>query len=195
MSDSDHLIQLFDAPESLGSAVAAFLAEGIRDDANLLVVARAAHVRAISEGLTALGYSMASLVGAGRLTVLDARTTMRGFMPKDRVDAALFEQTVGDTVRGLAATSGALLRVYGEMVDVLAEEQNYEAVTQLEGLWNELGTSTPFCLLCGYASSHFVSASVGDHLRSICQQHTRLLRGAGDVLANYVLETTLQPAG
>ena len=50
--ESEHIVQLFDSSESLGSGVAAFLAQGLAEDGKALVVARPRHVDAI---LNALG--------------------------------------------------------------------------------------------------------------------------------------------
>ena len=79
--------------------------------------------------------------------------------------------------------------MYGEMVDILAEEGNFAAVDDLETLWSELGTRLPLTLLCGYASAHFAAPGANGLMRRVCDLHQRVERREHDVLANWLLET------
>ena len=125
---SEHIVQLFDVVDSLGTGVAEFLSQGLAQDGNCLVVARPYNLELIEQGLTAAGYVPGALKAEGRFTVLDAGTTLRRFMRAGAPDAALFESEIGDLVRRLAAGSNGQLHVYGEMVDILAEEGSYQAL-------------------------------------------------------------------
>jgi hypothetical protein len=187
---SEHIVQLFDVIDSLGTGVAAFLSQDLAQDGNCLVVARPQNLELIEQELTVAGYDAGALKAEGRFTVLDARTTLRRFMRAGAPDAALFESQVGDLVRRLAAGSNGQLHVYGEMVDILAEEGSYQALEELEGLWNDLAATESFRLLCGYASSHFTVPKGGDRLRAICHHHMRVHRNNEDLLANWLIETT-----
>jgi hypothetical protein len=186
---SEHLIQLFDGPESLGSGVAEFLAQGLAQHSHVLVVARPQHVEMITRQLAKAGHDPAALTVERRWIVLDARASLARFMRGGAPDAVLFESAVGDLVRRLAAESDGPLHVYGEMVDILAEEGSYAAVEALEGLWNELAATESFSLLCGYASSHFAAPKGSARLRAICHHHTRVHQNNEDLLANWLLTT------
>ena len=187
---SEHIVQLFDVIDSLATGVATFLSQGLAQDGDCLVVARPQNLELIEQELTAAGFDPAALKAGGRFTVLDARTTLGRFMRGGAPDAALFESHIGDLVRRLAAGSEGQLHVYGEMVDILAEEGSFEALEELEGLWNELAATESFTLLCGYASSHFAAPKGGERLRTICHHHTRVHRNNEDLLANWLIETT-----
>ena len=187
--ESEHIVQLFDTPESLGSGVAAFLARGLADEGKLLVVARPQHVAAIGEALRAAGYDVDALIASETLTILDARATLQRFM-RGLPDRELFEAHVADVVRRLAAGSAGQLHAYGEMVDLLAEDGSFSAIDMLEELWNELAATASFTLLCGYASSHFAAAHGGERLQTICRQHTRVDRASDDLLGNWLLNTS-----
>jgi hypothetical protein len=184
---SEHVVQLFDASDSLGTAVAAYLHEGLLNGSGLLVVAKPANVQAIADALVPRGISMPVCLNNGQLTVLDAHTTLGGFLREDSPDAALFETTVGKVVRGLCHTFQGNLRIYGEMVEILAEEGNFRAAEELEGLWNELGTVESFTLLCGYSSAHFVGPEGGHALQRICGKHTRVHQNNADLLGRWLL--------
>jgi hypothetical protein len=190
----DHVVQLFDAPESLGESVAAFLHQGVVDGALLLVVAKPANLQAIGDALTARGLSMARLIEGGQLTVADAHVALHGFMRNGTPHPQLFRETIGRLVGRLHAESSARIRVYGEMVNILAEEGNYRGAGELEELWNALGAHRSFFLLCGYDSAHFAAPDAGDWLRHICSRHTRVHQHHADLLASWLLQGKgLQP--
>jgi hypothetical protein len=185
--NSEHTVQLFDVPESLGESVAAFLHEGLLEGAPLLVVARPANLRSIGDALTQRGLSMPALIEDQSLVVLDAHTTLNSFMRNGAPHPPLFDASVASVVGRFARGTSARLRVYGEMVDILAEEGNYRGAEELEELWNALGTMYSFSLLCGYASAHFAAPDAGDSLQHICHRHTRVHQNHVDLLANWLL--------
>ena len=184
---SEHLVQLFDEPESLVSGVADFLYAGWSRGDNLIVVARSAHWALTSKELEARGCPVAETVASGRLVVLDAATTMATFMINGAPDRERFNAVVGELVASLRAGSKAGLSVYGEMVDLLVAQGNFEAAERLEALWNELGQTCSFCLLCGYSSAHFGDESTSAHLHEICGLHDRASARTTDLLATWLL--------
>jgi hypothetical protein len=183
----EHIVQLFDVPESRGDAVARFLSDGLAAGDHALVVARPTHVRAIADSLARLGVAIPDLVSHGRLTVLDAAVAMRAFMWNGLPDGERFGSSMGAEVRRLAAESPAGLRIYGEMVDILAEEGNFRGACALEQLWNQLAADATFTLLCGYASAHFAAPNAGSMLRTVCEHHGRVLQSGDDLLGNWLL--------
>ena len=186
---SDHIVQLFDTEASLASSVAAYLADGFRRGDVLLMVARPAHWRATSKRLRKLGFDVEDAVEHRRLVVLDAATTLASFMRRGSVDAEQFEEVVGAAVRQLAATAPCL-RIYGEMVDLLAEEGNLDGALHLETLWNDLARRYSFTLLCGYASAQFTNRETVEALKHICGAHSHLQRKSIDVLGNWILRNS-----
>lgn len=184
---SDHILQLFDTNESLAETVAAFLAEGDVLGESLLVVCTEPHWHAIVEAMRTIGCDPIIASGEGRLTVLDAANLLSRFMRRGEPSRALFEQSVGTLVRRLSAESGGRLRIYGEMVELPAQEGNYAAAEHLEQRWNELGATTPFRLLCGYSAAHFAAPDAGSALAAICAQHTKLVTQSQDPLAEFLL--------
>jgi hypothetical protein len=124
----------------------------------------------------------------GRLTVLDVHAVLPGILCGRDVDAAAFRATVGALVARLAHRSTrAGLRIYGELVEVLAEDDNCEAAREIEHLWNELREQHQFTLLCGYSAAHFTGPAGAPALRAICEQHTRVQRNASDLLGSWLL--------
>jgi len=184
---SEHIVQFFDSRESMANSVAAFLAEGCRQGERLLVVAKPKNWIAIADSLRAGGHAFADGLDTS-LTVLEADTAMSQFMRHGLPDSLLFHRTIGELVRKLAADQHVGLRIYGEMVEVLAEEGNFHAAQRLEELWNELAVRHPFILLCGYSSAHFASRETREALLDICATHTQVHRTHADSLAEWLLD-------
>ena len=188
---SEHLLQLFDTEESLANSVSAFLVEGFHKGETLLVVATPPHWMAIRQALLERDLEVDAAIARKELRVLDAIEALSRFMRRGEPNRALFRQTVAALVAELATTAG--LRIYGEMVEVLACEGNYDAASQLEELWNQLSAEQSFTLLCGYSAPHFAAPDAGASLAKICSHHSRFTCDPHDALANFLLSR--QPGG
>jgi hypothetical protein len=183
---SDHAVQLFDTAESVGDTVAAFLSEGVTTGDALLVVARGIHLEAITSALAHRHIPVQQLIDSGQLKMLDAVAVLRQLLLYGMPEEERFSRIVGDLVRSLVA-DGRHLRIYGEMVDVLAEQMEFAAVVRLEELWNALSDSLSITLLCGYASAHFAPDSASERLREVGSCHDRVVKGQSDMLGNWIL--------
>jgi hypothetical protein len=184
-----HVVQLFDSDESLIEAVTAFLHEGFTCGEKLVAVMNERRWYAVAMRLSACGMPVDEACAAGALTVHDASDLLEQFMRNGRPDPALFENSVGALIRELSA-GGARLRVYGEMVNVLAAEGEYRAALELEELWNDLGQRSEFRLYCGYSSAHFANPRDAEALRRICAAHSDVLSSQQDILGEFVLRLT-----
>jgi len=184
---SEHIVQFFDSRESLANTVAAFLAEGCRQGERLLVVAKPANWLAITSALRSGGHALSDGTETS-LTVIDAASALAQFMRHGLPDSLLFHKTIGALVRKLSGDAPAGFRIYGEMVELLAEEGNFHAAHRLEELWNELAVRYPFVLLCGYSSAHFASRDARESLINICAAHSHVHRHHTDALAEWLLD-------
>jgi len=184
---SEHLVQLFDDGASLAETVSDFLFEGWVQGCTLLVVARPHAWAATSERLISLGCNVPEATASGRLIALDAATTLASFSQNGLPLADRFEAEIAALVNRLVAENPAGLRIYGEMVDLLAAQGDFAAAEQLEILWNELGTHAPFTLLCGYASANFADERSAAALQSICGTHSKTTVKPTDLLGAWLL--------
>jgi hypothetical protein len=95
---------------------------------------------------------------------------MHRFLARDRRDPGGFEQLIGDVLeRATAARRPAV--VYGEVVALLWEAGLVSAVIELESLWNELGRSYSFSLICGYPVQHGAAEALG----AVCRLHSSVI--------------------
>jgi hypothetical protein len=182
-----HLVQLFDDPESLAETVGRYLFEGWQAGETLLVVARPEHWARASQALALNGCPVDAAIASGQLVVRDAATTLAGFLRNGRPMPERFARTVARLVGDLVVQRRAPLRIYGEMVDILAAQGDLACVCEVEALWNELGSRHPFRLLCGYSSGHFGDARTAAKLREICEAHDRASAKPTDLLGSWLL--------
>jgi MEDS: MEthanogen/methylotroph, DcmR Sensory domain len=184
---TEHIVQLFDDVDSLADTVSAFLRVGLAERDTALVVITPDHWKAIALRLRERGGSRHAKSRSDRLIVRDANATLKRFMRHGVVDRELFQESVGALVSRLA-TSGRRLRIYGEMVDLLAAEGNFVGAQQLEELWNDLREREPFTLFCGYSAGNFGNPCSADALGLICRSHSQVRSHQRDVLGSFLLQ-------
>ena len=176
------MVQLFDAPRSLADAVSHFLIEGRARGEHLLVIARASHWQLIRAYLERRGFPVDD--GAEGMTVIDARKIRTRIMRRGLLDPGRMEDTLGTLIAELTGPRG--LRVYGEIVELFAEEGNFEQACALEDYWNHLQQNYGFTLLCGYSAAHFADPRNSHHLREVCGRHTAVKSQPADTLGTWL---------
>lgn len=181
--DREHIIQLFDAPRSLADAVSQFVIEGRSLGNQLLVIARASHLKLIEGYLERRGFPVGD--PSQPLTVIDARKIRLRMMRRGILDPKRMHETLGDLVGQLAEVPGGL-RVYSELVELFAEEGSFEQTAAIEDYWNDLRERFDFTLLCGYSAAHFADPVHEDHLREICSRHTSVRSQSADSLGTWL---------
>ncbi len=178
-----HVVQLFDAPRSLADAVSHFLIEGRGRGDHLLVITRASHWQLIRAYLERRGCPVDD--PSERLTVVDARKLRSRMMRRGALDPARMEETLGGMIAELS-TAPEGLRVYGEIVELFAEEGNFEQACTLEDYCNHLQQKYRFTLLCGYSAAHFADPASSHHLREICNRHSAVKSQSADSLGTWL---------
>jgi len=181
-----HVVQLFDAPRSLADAVSHFLLEGRAQNEQLLAIARASHWQLIRAYLERRGCRVDE--SNERLTIVDARKVRSRMMRRGTLDPARMEETLGGMLAELSQMPGGL-RAYGEIVELFAEEGNFEDACALEDYWNHLQQKHRFTLLCGYSAAHFADPRNSQHLRDVCVRHTAVKSQSADALGTWLTTT------
>lgn len=191
-SASEHTARFFDSDESRAKSVAEFLAEGYACDETLLVIARPRLWTEVQGELISLAFPVAAAIAQKRLIVRDAVEMLNRISHHDVPSAPLFDSIIGSMVR--SAGHGRPVRAYGAMVDILAQQSEFEEAVRLEDLWNALSRHVPLNLMCGYCSAHFVAPGAQDALSDICAAHDRVDMQPQDQLGNWLLANAgIQP--
>jgi len=182
-----HRLHLFDTPASLAATVTSFFVEGYNAGGNLLIIAKPKHRAAILSALQTAGFFPQDSSGRQRLVALDAAEILDRITEDGSIDGARFNGCFAPLVNKLAATGK--LWIYGEVVELLAEQQDFVGAVRLEELWNGLAAQCPFTLLCGYSSSHFAPSTCRSALCDICGRHTHSAATNADTLGEWLLGT------
>jgi signal transduction histidine kinase len=180
-SPIDHRVLFYENEHFLAASVADFLADGLRGEQPVIVIATAPHRHSFALRLRAKGFDVDSATAAGRLAMLDAEELLATFMVGLTPNAEQFNRIVGGMINGsvlagrVLAGRGAGVRMYGEMVDVLWGAGNTDGAIRLEQLWNELGEQLAFSLLCAYPLGRFYHESHTRAFQEICRHHSDVL--------------------
>jgi hypothetical protein len=164
-----HGVRFYENSDGLCRIVANFIQEGLRKGESGIILATPAHATGIEALLIAGGIDTEASRMRGELVLLDANTVLAGFMTGGKPNAALFQQTVIPIIEKVSRSgTGSVVRLYGEMVDVLWKDGQTEAAMRLEAMWNSLANTHAFSLLCGYALGNFykdaaIAEIVGHH--------------------------------
>jgi hypothetical protein len=155
MNQSAHIVQFFARDEEYIRAAGAFLRDGLMAGDTCVVVATAEHHRQIDAYLFEQGLNAAALAAEYRYIPLQANATLQTFFdPAKGIDRVRFHRQF-NLLMSQAAARGYPVRLFGEMVSLLAEQGHPTQAIQLEELWNELSRHHSFTLFCSYKVSPF----------------------------------------
>lgn len=178
-SHAGHAVQVYADLDELAGSVAAYLYAGFENGEPAVLVATREHVARFAEKLAAAGWDERKVQADRLLVLVDADATLAEFMDGDRPSAPAFEAVIGTLLDRVAERfPQAPIRVFGEMVDLLAARGQTEVAVQLEQLWNELARRRSFSLLCGYRLDVFDRATQTGLLPDVCAEHSHVLPAA-----------------
>lgn len=166
-----HAVCFYEDSSSLARTVARFIGEGLAAGQAAVIVATASHGGFIRDQLTAMGVDSQGRIEHGGLLMFDADDVLNQFMVGNRPDAERFEHTTNPILEKAAGSRKRLVRIYGEMVDVLWSNGWEEAALSLEILWDQLIAGRKCSLLCGYSSS----VCPGEGFNTICDRHSHVV--------------------
>jgi len=170
---TDHIAQVYRDESFFMEAVVRFVAAGLRQGEGVTLVMRKANWDTLVERLAAQGFDVDRSVERGQISMHDADETLARLMKHGMPDAAAFHGTVGNVIRGMRSRY-KVVRAFGEMVDILWQDDRRDAAAALEGLWNELAREEPFALLCAYHIDP-LDGAYREHVAGICSTHTHLI--------------------
>lgn len=152
---ASHLVQFYGSSGDLLSSLSEYVIEGLRKDESCIVIATPDHVSNLRNLVNENGVDISVAEKSGQFIAYDADDTLAKFMINDLPDRQKFMYVVGGLIEDNIA-KGKPIRAYGEMVALLWNDGNKEAVISLENLWNELLQRYPFSLYCAYSHLHFI---------------------------------------
>lgn len=152
--EHNHIVQFYPAEDILVRYLQKFVRKGLENDEACIVIATPAHIKALDNALVSNGINLKTARRRKLYIAVDAKTTLNNFMDGRTPDWNLFKKTIGPLLSS-SSKDGRHVRAYGEMVALLWEDDNPEAVVKLEKFWNEIARTYNFSLYCAYPTSKF----------------------------------------
>jgi hypothetical protein len=155
MSNCAHIVQFFRDDDEYVRAAGGFLREGLLAGETCVAVATPKHQRQLQHYLLDLGLDTQMLSAEYRYVPLDAEQLLPTFYDAHQgLDPVRFHRQFNQLM-SQAASRGQPVRLFGEMVSLLAERGRPSEAIELEELWNELSRQHNFTLFCSYQVSSF----------------------------------------
>lgn len=165
----EHLGASFRRSQTAVETAGLFLVGGLRNGEDARVVAAPAHLEGIRTHLGHFGVDVAKLRRGGRYQELDAAAIADDLLSRD------LPPTESELRRWILAVlgpdRGRPIRVYGEVVSLLAAGGQPDLALQLESAWNRVVGDRPVALLCGYLASAFPGGASSEFHRHVAAAH------------------------
>lgn len=173
-----HAVQFFSEDEPMVDGVADLVQAALdRGDAAVCVMTKPHHA-ILSRRLLARGPGAMQALSDGRFLALPAEDTLARLEQDGELRWELFSAIIGGGVaraRSATGNQNAKVVAVGEMVGVLWAQGRTAEVILLEDMWNELGHTQEFSLLCCYPMAGFDQAGDEEPFLKICSQHTSVV--------------------
>jgi hypothetical protein len=176
-----HLVQFFSTDAELVKCVSRYIFGGFCAGEGIIVIGIAAHNNAMVAELKNLEIEVEQAIRSRQLILLDAVEILKKIMDGPKPNRERFRTIVGSVLEEMIG-SFQLVRAYGEMVDLLAANENLDGALQLEEFWNELGQVRSFSLLCGYSTQNFGRGADDRGMLKICGAHTYVVASPSNLL-------------
>lgn len=162
-----HAVHFASSDAALVARLASYVADGLADGDVCVVVATAEHRAGLREWFAASGLRQPE---PGLLVEHDADELLHRLVRDGRLHPEVFAQLVETFPR-----SGGL-RVFGEVVSLLAQRGELRLALELERLWNGEQHRLGFPLLCAYLDDGTADPSL---VGTVCAVHTHLAGPVG----------------
>lgn len=169
----EHVAQFYEHETVLLETLTGFIGQGLASGDSTIVIATAAHLKALEQGLQRSGIDLVAALVERRYIAVLADKALDRFMVKRWPDDDLFADFVTELITRARAT-GRRVRAFGEMVALLWAQGNVAATVRLEHLWQQLCKTEDFSLFCAYPKAGFTKDSCKS-IREICDAHSKVI--------------------
>jgi hypothetical protein len=158
-----HGVEIYSRDEDLVRSVVTFLRAGLEADAPAILVATPPHAEAVLAELH------------GPVLVADASRTLASLREEGELSPDRFRDVIGGLLDEAAEIAPGAPRIFGEMVDLIAQDGATGEALELERLWEDLRRTRRFSLLCGYRLDIFDAETQRAPMPDICNAHSHVL--------------------
>lgn len=143
----NHIVEFYHSEDYLHHTLCEFIRVGLEKNEGVFVIAKSQVLDPLKEKFSG---------SLDRVFLLDAQEQLARFMEDQTPNSQKFKSIIQSDIVSHKSRFSAL-RIYGEMVQVLADQDNLDGSLQLEECWNEvLREDSSLTLLCGYDASQSI---------------------------------------
>jgi hypothetical protein len=155
LSSNRHSVEFYEPGCFPAGGIAEYFCAGHALGEGMLTIATAEHVREIRDCLILAGVAISEMERDGSCTWLDADAVLGSL----RAGGPLSQQTVDvvlcpPLLNSIRASATGRVRVYGELVNLIAQSGEHSDCVLLESHWNRLLGTFSFQLHCAYSAEH-----------------------------------------
>jgi uncharacterized protein Usg len=173
-ADGDHIVQVYQDRGFLAAAVGEYVGTGLKEGHATIIIARPDHEQAFKVALRQLGVEVEDAISRGQLMLLDAQAMLDRVMRDGVPQWRPFHEAIGGAIAE-ARLHFPVVRAYGEMVDILWQNEQRDAAVRLEEFWNDLAKLQTFSLFCAYYLDNLDDRAYGGPLECVCKVHSHLI--------------------
>jgi hypothetical protein len=174
-----HLAQFHRDADALTESAFVFLEAGLRQGNSVMVIAAAQRIEQLFDRLAAGKLHPKSLCDSGQLAVLDAAPVIEQCVVAGGAEWARFRGLLAPVLARLRLR-GHGTRIYGELANLLWQNDQTEAAIQLEDFWNALAGSFSFTMYCGYVMDTHCEKAYAAPLEELGRTHSDILGTTDD---------------
>ena len=174
-SGKEHIAQIYNDRNALAEMVVYYASHGINNKEGVIIAAREENIKLFNHRLKQNYIDIEKYISKGQLIFISAENAKQSIMKDNEPSRENFEYSIGKIIHDLKLKFPEI-RVYGEIVDILAADGNVKAAIALENFWNDLIEKYSFRLFCAYRQRNLKNLSGADiNIETICCQHTSLI--------------------
>lgn len=169
-----HSVQICLDEASQVKTLTRYIMDGLSNNEAVIAIAKTALRKAVMSNLYALGYDMQALKNRDQVKFFDAEFLLSDLLLDGVLEEQAFQVFVVLPVQA-AKLKYQKVRAFGEMVDILWQNGQYNSAIQLEELWSNLCKKEDLNLLCTYFLTSLDESSYDYSLEQICRYHSPLI--------------------
>ncbi|HEY7323956.1 MAG TPA: MEDS domain-containing protein [Streptosporangiaceae bacterium] len=146
----EHVATFCETDAEMADAAAAYLLSAIDQGGAGVAIVTPEHERHIERRFVGAGFDLAAARADGGYVVVDARAAIDQVTTRGWPDPAAFWRTISPVIQRAGQDGQRPVRVFGEMVSLLWQADEFSAAMDVEALWTELARQHRIALLCAY---------------------------------------------
>jgi hypothetical protein len=183
MKSGDHIVQLYKQDSHLTDVVTNYVVPSLLSGEGVLIIATEEHIKQFERSLKSVHINTTLLQLTRQLVMLDARSTLNNFMDGEQLNTEKFFIYMESVLADLRVEYPSI-KAYGEMVNVLWNDGNFESMLGLENLWKNLLDKHDMTLLCAFSLDELSEEREGITFNEVCGCHSYVIPAEGIIDVN-----------